>query len=558
MEQHNLQAASTYINNLLLARGLLKNGKPIDFAAPENGSGGTDETMARIINLVNDLVVRRDREAEHRENLATTIRVLRANESQQALEIERLKTKTSELKRSLALAEGQERAFKTNINHAEATIRNLKEQVQRMKTTIQQVRAQCANDVRKRDVEMQKLKSHLNDRQRGKREGLGVTTINTNPGSERNSRIKVPAAGDSINNPGYSLKQETNEFLTELCQNLSDENDTLIALARNTIKTLKDLQGLSTVEDGRESCSVFTAAGSQRSSHGPITALPTSCDELTTEMDEVLEHLRTLLTNPSFVPLEEVEIRDEEIMRLREGWEKMEGRWKQAVAMMDGWHKRISDGGDSIQADELRMGMGLGLTTCSTNQQSAEDAAETNEHCQIYEDEPQDDEDEEASGEEEQDDHPPADLNAVMTKRSVLKAQSNALGERSGNIGAARSPRKVSFPDDLVENSRKADGDEDETLQVKAHRSETVTQRPSRKKADSKIPRQATKGPRLSVPEKLAAVEAEAKAAQEARKQDEGRKRSRTGKVSSKKKYERRRSTLTSDELDELMGVPSA
>jgi len=60
MEPHNLQAASTYINNLLLARGLLKNGKPIDFARPEEGPGGTDGTMARIINLVNDLVVRRD------------------------------------------------------------------------------------------------------------------------------------------------------------------------------------------------------------------------------------------------------------------------------------------------------------------------------------------------------------------------------------------------------------------------------------------------------------------------------------------------------------------
>jgi hypothetical protein len=59
MEAHNLQTASTYINNLLLARGLLKNGKPIDFARPENG-GGTDATMAKIVNLINDLVFRRD------------------------------------------------------------------------------------------------------------------------------------------------------------------------------------------------------------------------------------------------------------------------------------------------------------------------------------------------------------------------------------------------------------------------------------------------------------------------------------------------------------------
>jgi len=60
MEPHNLDAASSYINNVLLARGLLKGGTPIDFAQPENDEGGVDGTMARVINLVNDLVLRRD------------------------------------------------------------------------------------------------------------------------------------------------------------------------------------------------------------------------------------------------------------------------------------------------------------------------------------------------------------------------------------------------------------------------------------------------------------------------------------------------------------------
>jgi hypothetical protein len=60
METQNLQAASTYVNNLLLARGLLKSGQAIDFANPDNHEGGTDATMAQIINLVNDLVLRRD------------------------------------------------------------------------------------------------------------------------------------------------------------------------------------------------------------------------------------------------------------------------------------------------------------------------------------------------------------------------------------------------------------------------------------------------------------------------------------------------------------------
>lgn len=60
MDSVNLKTASAYLNNLLLARGLLRNGKAIQFARPHKGEGGTEATMAQIINLVHDMVLRRD------------------------------------------------------------------------------------------------------------------------------------------------------------------------------------------------------------------------------------------------------------------------------------------------------------------------------------------------------------------------------------------------------------------------------------------------------------------------------------------------------------------
>jgi hypothetical protein len=56
----------------------------------------------------------------------------------------------------------------------------------------------------------------------------------------------------------------------------------------------------------------------------------------------------------------------------------------------------------------------------------------------------------------------------------------------------------------------------------------------------------------MSVPQKLAAVEDEARAAQHERKERESRKRSRPEKA---RPASRRRSTLTTEELDDLMGV---
>lgn len=439
-----------------------------------------------------------------------------------------------------------------------------------MKATVQQVRAQCANDVRKRDLELQKLKSHLAERQRGKREGLSVTTININPEADRGPKCKSLAGGDGIRDPGYSLKQETNDFLTELCQNLSDENDTLIGLARNTIAILNDLQGL-TCAGGDESAGNSASISTHKSSHGPVTTLPASCEELSSQMENVLVHLRTLLTNPSFVPLEEVEVRDEEIRRLQGGWEKMESRWRQAVTMMDGWYKRISDGGDSVQIEELKMGMQLDSQVGSDIDAGG---AEPITDEPIFEDEQAEEEEDSQSGDRVE------QADRTAQPRTGDKPASRGLRERSENI-RGRSPRKVSFTPAAQDFSCEADGEEDDTMPVKAHKSEAVTRRPSRKKAESKLPqsklpqsrprqvvrintssqdstddRQDNQNTRMTVRQKLAAAEDDARAAEQSRKETGSRKRSRSGRSKSRG-TNRRRSTLTNDELEDLMGMPS-
>jgi len=83
-----------------LARGLLRNGKAIDFARPDRAPGGSESTTAKIINLVHDMVPRRDREAEQRENFAANLRILRAEESRRVLEVERMQNGNVELTRS--------------------------------------------------------------------------------------------------------------------------------------------------------------------------------------------------------------------------------------------------------------------------------------------------------------------------------------------------------------------------------------------------------------------------------------------------------------------------
>ena len=177
----------------------------------------------------------------------------------------------------------------------------------------------------------------------------------------------------SVDDPAYSLQQETTEFLTQLSQGLSDENDGLIALVRHTLTTLRELQGISSElehagdresdhRDGAASQSDVNNEGNGDNVSGQemMQVLPSSVDTLSQDMDRLLDNLGSLLTSPNFIPIEEVTTRDEELARLRHGWEKMETRWREAIIMMDGWRRRMLSGGDTVNLEELKIGLKLG------------------------------------------------------------------------------------------------------------------------------------------------------------------------------------------------------
>lgn len=262
---------------------------------------------------------------------------------QQTTDTERLRNRYTEAQRKLGLAEATERALKQQLKSAEQAARGLKEEMGRMKTLVGQTRLQCANDVRKRERTIESMKKHVAEggRARGTGKMVGVVSINVTAG------IGAEVNGvetTSTNEPGYDLRMETNEFLTELARGLSEENENMGALLRRTVETLRTLSGCEK-EDVQEG--------------GVVVQMENGYENLASEMDFVIEHLRNLLTNPSFVPLEEVEVREEEIIRLREGWEKMETRWREAVQMMDGWRKRMARSGQTVNLEELKMGLRL-------------------------------------------------------------------------------------------------------------------------------------------------------------------------------------------------------
>ncbi|KAK0670540.1 Afadin and alpha-actinin-binding-domain-containing protein [Cercophora samala] len=345
----NLRTASLYINNQLLSRGLLRDGQNIDFTNPGESEEEMGETMSRIMSVVNDLILRRDRDAEHRESLSATLRTLRAESLRQANDIQRLQEKNAEAQRKAGLSDAAETALRAHIKTAEATIHRLKEEAARTKLLAAQTRSACATEVRKRDRQIEGLKKAVTEaaRARGASKSPGVTTITVvgDIGSDDQGNPLPPTPTTTASSSdGYDLRQETNSFLAELAKGLSEENEGLLTLIRTTTEQLKDMSGWDVGMMGND---------------GYALSLPTGYDDMAAEIEAVLEHLRTILTNPSFVPIEEVVVREDEINRLRDGWEKMETRWKEAVHLIDGWRRRMQASGRPVNVEELKMGLRL-------------------------------------------------------------------------------------------------------------------------------------------------------------------------------------------------------
>ncbi|OHE95556.1 NIMA interactive protein [Colletotrichum orchidophilum] len=392
-ENDNLRTASLYINNQLLSRGLLRDGQTINFADPDGNPGGTDATMGKIMSIVNDLILRRDRDAEQRENLSTTMRTVRAENLRYTNDIARLSEKHTEAQRKLDISEATENTLRTQLKSADAAVRGLKDEVARAKTLVAQTRASCATEVRRRDRQIDGLKKQLGEagRPRGTAKSSAVTVISVVAG-EGEEKVSPKRGGKAVagtEDSGYDLRSETNEFLTDLARNLSEENESLLNLVRRTTKSLREMSG----------CDVRASQGD-----GHAVTLPTA-EDMANELDSILEHLRSILTNPSFAPIEEVEVREEEIARLRAGWVKMENRWQEAVHLIDGWRRRMVADGKSVNMEELKMGLRLSPVRVRNVEETHQGGMDIHELSCVQEECTADLEEEEEEEEEEKDDY---------------------------------------------------------------------------------------------------------------------------------------------------------
>lgn len=271
------------------------------------------------------------------------MRNLRTENLRSTNEISKLSEKNAEAQRKLDIATASENAMKRELKSAEATVRGLKEELARTKGLVAQSRTSCGNEIRRRDRQIDTLKRQLAEagRARGARSNPAITTI-TVTGTIIDS-VPSPTRTGSTMSDDFSLRGETTTTLAKMSQNLSEENEAMLSIVSKSMAQMREMSGW---DDAR-------AEDAQVDQQQSI-------EEMSNEMDSIMEHMRIILNNPSFVPIEEIVVREEEINRLKDGWVKMETRWKDAMVLIDGWRKRMAAGGSPIGDDELKLGFKLG------------------------------------------------------------------------------------------------------------------------------------------------------------------------------------------------------
>ncbi|RPA85458.1 hypothetical protein BJ508DRAFT_302732 [Ascobolus immersus RN42] len=316
-----LEAASRYVNGLLAKAGLVR-GDPIRFDNPGKEPG----TERRILNLVHELIARRERETEQMETLVMTVQALKNDNTKKETKIARLGDRIGDLEQQLASMKAQNRVAIGSQNSAEFALKTQREETARLKTLLMQVKSKCANDIRQRDVQIARMKDQLADNARR------ATGTRRQPAFMSTSYAAINAIEEPpVTDEAVILAQETTEELTERCRTLIDENDTLLSLLKRTLKMLNSIQGLDT-EMGLDD---------EMEYEDNIGVNVANSEILANQLHEALTSLQQIVNQPNYVPVEEVHARDAEIARIKQESEKIEQEWKKAIALVDQWNKSV-------------------------------------------------------------------------------------------------------------------------------------------------------------------------------------------------------------------------
>ncbi|KAL1923021.1 uncharacterized protein VTP21DRAFT_9397 [Calcarisporiella thermophila] len=231
----NLSATGDYINHQLATRG---------FPSPLNFLNPTKEGSARIINCLFSLLNKQQRDSEQKEEVSDNLRRLQSEHEVLQSNHNGLKVKLEQAEREAAMLrarlENAEKAHKAEVEKHKVT----KQELLAAKSNLQFAKTQFAHELRKRELNFNKLKDRVQKLTNEKYKASKITITLANPASRPTVRRQ---AGEE----SYDLHNEALEALSERENVLIDENDILRNLLLELYQEIEILLRGEAAKEGR-------------------------------------------------------------------------------------------------------------------------------------------------------------------------------------------------------------------------------------------------------------------------------------------------------------------
>lgn len=355
---HDIQSASSYINNTLISKGYIQQHEKLRFSSQQMaGDGEIDdddeetkepatsefdkavENDRRMLNLISSLLETIEADNVTRDQLTDRVhQAIKARESNEQ-ELQRARAKCAALEAQLAAATRLNQTLEATKRGLESRNKTATEELAQLKSLHQKNRVQFGNELRKRDVAISKLKQRLQDPASRGKPLMAVSGTFSKKLNSYTSGQGVVSAGAHPNTVAMNLEtlkelSRDNSMLYALCYKtkLVVENilqygfkDAQIELSP---EELDNIESLGYDVPDTDELAVFSAR---------VIGRTTNIQQLAAETSQSLEKLSKQVNSSEMVPAKDVERKDREIQELQEQVEQVTANWKRAIKTMDEW-----------------------------------------------------------------------------------------------------------------------------------------------------------------------------------------------------------------------------
>lgn len=361
MTESDINSAALFINNTLVSQGFIKDSERLVFGArsedDEDALSDADNDR-RIINVIYGLLNKIERDSKTRETAAVQLKETQRELERETAKVSRLNAKLDACEKQVWQAEHKNNALQTALAAAKKSRDEFRTTFSQLKLVVQKSRLQCANELRKRDMEISRLKERLLDPKKVKT----VTGISGTLSKSYNSFKSTAGGGANTvqHNSGQSAKESTVQEVVRLNQQLVLESSTLLDMLYRIYQEFIDMVYSPSLAEKIPELSAVGLPDSAGVSERALRA-----EELGQRIVVCIEEVRNIIYSPDFVSISEMREKEKEISDLREQLRDMTANWQKAMNSVEEWKKYLAkaEKRDTIRPGPPRVRAGVNSQT---------------------------------------------------------------------------------------------------------------------------------------------------------------------------------------------------